>query len=182
MENPLHLAIDQHPVCPNRGPAWTLTSEMVPLGRKPWREARRSVQVKIYLVWSHQLTSDLKRCLLFWKCLHWSCLKAVSVPTFVTGDLRGSTATSALVYTYHHNHTWVLWSGHLCSKVTIPHWLCFSFCVQHTALITPCSPHEALHFVHLCGVSECYLQDTCMCNCDQDHRFLSKALQQRSSF
>ena len=34
---------------------------------------------------------------LFWKCLQWSCLEAVSVPTFVTGDLLGSTATSALV-------------------------------------------------------------------------------------
>ena len=47
------------------------------------------------LVWLHQLTSDLKRCLLFWKCLHWSCLKAVrSVSTCVIGGLRGSTATS----------------------------------------------------------------------------------------
>ena len=42
--------------------------------------------------------SVLKRCLIFWKCLHWSCLSAVSVPTFVTRGLRGSTATSALVY------------------------------------------------------------------------------------
>ena len=33
----LHLAIDQHPVCPNLAPAWTLTS-----------------------VWSYQLTSDLR--------------------------------------------------------------------------------------------------------------------------
>ena len=52
-------------------------------------------------VWSYQLTSDLdQRCLLFWICscgLQWSCLKAVSVPTFVFGGLRGSTATSDLV-------------------------------------------------------------------------------------
>ena len=34
---------------------------------------------------------------MFWKCLRWSCLKAVSVPTSVTGGLRGSTATSPLV-------------------------------------------------------------------------------------
>ena len=46
---------------------------------------------------SSPLTSDLKRCLRFWKCLRWSCLTAFSVPTFVTGGLRGSTATSALV-------------------------------------------------------------------------------------
>ena len=49
------------------------------------------------LVCSHQLTSDLKRCLLFRKCLRWSSLKAVSVPTSVIGGLRGSTATSDLV-------------------------------------------------------------------------------------
>ena len=51
------------------------------------------------LVWSHQLTSDLKRRLLFcfWICLRWSSLKAVSVPTSVMGGLRGSIVTSALV-------------------------------------------------------------------------------------
>ena len=49
--------------------------------------------------WSHQLTSDPKRCLLFWKCLQWSCLKAVSVPTFIIGGLWGSAATSAVVFT-----------------------------------------------------------------------------------
>ena len=39
VENLLHLVIDQHPVCPiaTRAMAWTLTSEMVPLGRHPWR-------------------------------------------------------------------------------------------------------------------------------------------------
>ena len=34
MENLLHLAIEHHPVCPNRVPARTLTSEMVPFGSK----------------------------------------------------------------------------------------------------------------------------------------------------
>ena len=58
----LYLAIDQHPVCPYRAPAWTLTPEMVPFGPKTvtinmqidcrYRYAR--------LLWSHQLTSDLK--------------------------------------------------------------------------------------------------------------------------
>ena len=45
-------------------------------------------------VWSHLLTSDLTRCLLFWKCLQRSCLKEVSVPSFVVGGLRVSTAIS----------------------------------------------------------------------------------------
>ena len=40
MENlQLHLVIGQRPVCPNRAPAWTLTSEMVPFGREI-REAK----------------------------------------------------------------------------------------------------------------------------------------------
>ena len=30
----------------------------------------------------------------FWKCLQWSCLKAVPVPSFVLGGLRGSTTTN----------------------------------------------------------------------------------------
>ena len=60
----------------------------------------RLTQVKIYTGWSHQLISDLKRCLLFRNCLRWSSLKAVSVPTSVIfiGGLRGSTATSDLVF------------------------------------------------------------------------------------
>ena len=62
-------------------PAWTLTSENASFGVCASR-------------WWHQLTSDPKRCLLFWKCLQWSCLTAVSVPAFVIGGLRGSTATS----------------------------------------------------------------------------------------
>ena len=36
---------------------------------------------------SHKLTSDLKGCLLSWKCLRWSSRKAVSVPTSVIGGL-----------------------------------------------------------------------------------------------
>ena len=44
---------------------------------------------------------DLKRCLLFRKCLRWSSLKAVSVPTSVIGGLRGYTATSDLVRCMH---------------------------------------------------------------------------------
>ena len=36
---------------------------------------------------SHQLTSDLKGCLLFRKCLRWSSRKAVSVPASVIGGL-----------------------------------------------------------------------------------------------
>ena len=71
----------------------------------------RSTQVKIYmaiLVWSHQLTSDLKSCLLFQKCLRWSSLKAVSVSTSVIciGGLRGSTATSDLVWRVNSESVW----------------------------------------------------------------------------
>ena len=47
----------------------------------------RSTQVKLR---SHQLTSDLKRCLLFRKCLRWSSRKAVSVPTSVSRRPGGS--------------------------------------------------------------------------------------------
>ena len=84
-----------------------------------WVEIRVAKHVdrcswKCTRVWSHQLTSDLKRhsitflmkpfgetsnfflywhlkrSLLFWKCLQWSCWKAVLVPSFVLGGLRGS--------------------------------------------------------------------------------------------
>ena len=40
---------------------------------------------------------NTERCLFFWKCLRWSSRKAVSVPTYVIGGLRGSTATSPLL-------------------------------------------------------------------------------------
>ena len=99
----LHLAIDQHPVCPNRArrELWPQKWPWFFLGRNPWRYACRSIfslvdlhvdrrRWRSILVWSRQLTSDLKRCLLFWKCLRWSSLKVVSVPTSVIGGLRGS--------------------------------------------------------------------------------------------
>ena len=59
----------------------------VHVDRRRWRSI---------LVWSHQLTSDLKR-YIFWKCLRWSSRKAVLVPTSVIRGLRGSTTTSSLV-------------------------------------------------------------------------------------
>ena len=73
----LHLAIDQHPVCPNLAPAWTLTSEF---HRINW-----------------PLTSEMFTFGICTRVLQWSCLKAVSVSTFVLGGLRGFTATSDLV-------------------------------------------------------------------------------------
>ena len=97
----LHLAIDQHPVCPNLAPAWTLTLEMVSF--EFWVEIHDAEHVdrcswKYTRVWLYQLTSDLRDVyFLDIPCLHWWCLKAVSVPTFVLGGLWGSTATSALV-------------------------------------------------------------------------------------
>ena len=54
-----------------------------------WSWKRRPTRVC-----SHQLTYDIKRRLLFWKRLQWSCLKVFSVPTFVLEGLRVSTATS----------------------------------------------------------------------------------------
>ena len=50
---------------------------------------------------SHQLTSDLKRCLLFRKCLRWSSRKAVSVPTSVMGGL-GAPQRLAILYDTKH--------------------------------------------------------------------------------
>ena len=73
---------------------WTLTSENASFG------VRASP-------WSHQLTSDPKRCLLSWKCMQsgdslaWTCLKADSVlfsraSVFVMGGLRGFVHTCFL--------------------------------------------------------------------------------------
>ena len=75
------------------------------LGQNSWPLACRAIFSLVHvdwrrwrskLVWSHQLTSALKSCLLFWKGLRWSSLKVVSVPTPVIGGLRGFTATSNL--------------------------------------------------------------------------------------
>ena len=64
----------------------------------------RSTQAKIYTglipstgLWPQEMFT-------FLECLHWSCLNAVSMPTFVTGSLWGSTATSALVELLRHLH------------------------------------------------------------------------------
>ena len=53
----------------------------------------------------------------FWKCLQWSCLKAVSVPTFVIGGFRGSTAMppAALVasmssFFFCSDHAVIFWA------------------------------------------------------------------------
>ena len=49
--------------------------------------------------WSHQLTSDPKKCLLFWKCLQWSCPKAGSFGAYICHRRpRGSTATGGSRY------------------------------------------------------------------------------------
>ena len=53
---------------------------------------------------SHQLTSDLKRCLLFRKCLRWSSRKAVSVPTSVVGGLGASQRPAILSGVCHRGH------------------------------------------------------------------------------
>ena len=72
----LHLAIDQHLVCPNRARRELWPRKWFFLGRN--RLACRSIYSQVHvdrrrwrsiLVWSHQLTSDLKRCLLFLEML-----------------------------------------------------------------------------------------------------------------
>ena len=87
----LHLAIDLHPACPNRGRLELWPRKWFLLGQI--REAKHVDRSTHYSTvdrrrWrSHQLTSDLKGCLLFRKCLRWSSRKAVSVPTSVIGGL-----------------------------------------------------------------------------------------------
>ena len=76
--------------------------------------------------WSHQLTSDPKRRLLFWKCLQLSSLKAVSVPTFVIGSLQGSTTTSgpctqvqpATGQALHNGQEFQRWAQQMASQKT----------------------------------------------------------------
>ena len=96
-ESAAFLAIDQHPVCPN-----TARCELWP--RKwflfGWVDDTRHVnRCKLIStrVWSHQLTSDLREVYFFGYACNgrvWSLVKAVSLPSFVLGGLRGSTATS----------------------------------------------------------------------------------------
>ena len=100
----LHLAIDQHPACPNGGRLELWPRKWFLLEQNPWRWACWSICSLVHVDrcrWrSNQLTSDLKRCLLFQKCLRWSSRKAVSVPTSVIGGF-GATGTSDLVHCYH---------------------------------------------------------------------------------
>ena len=87
----LHLAIDLHPACPKRGRLELWPRKWFLLGQI--RDAKHVDRSTHYRTvdrrrWrSHQLTSDLKGCLLFRKCLRWSSRKAVSVTTSVIGGL-----------------------------------------------------------------------------------------------
>ena len=85
----LHLAIDQHPACPNRARLELWPRKWFLLGQNCWSIYSLDLVVHVdRRRWrSHQLTSHLKRCLLFRKCLRWSSRKAVSVPTSVIGGL-----------------------------------------------------------------------------------------------
>ena len=86
--------LDQNPVCLNRALAWTLTLEIVLFRSK-------SVTQSMYidagqdLFWFDRINWRLTSgdFLFLWKCLHWSCLKAVLLRTFVVGGMRGSTVT-----------------------------------------------------------------------------------------
>ena len=80
------------------------------LGNGPvWVEIRDAIYVDqcssiSTRVWLHQLTADLKRCLLFWICLQWSCIKEVSVPSFVVGCLRVPPRRALLSGVCHRGH------------------------------------------------------------------------------
>ena len=97
-----YLAIDQHPACPNGGRLELWPRKWFLLEQNPWRSACWSIfsLVQCHVDrrrWrSHQLTSDLKRCSLFRKCLRWSSRKAVSVPRSVIGGL-GATERLAIL-------------------------------------------------------------------------------------
>ena len=83
-------------------PAWTLTSEMVHFVSKSvtlsmYIDAGDDLHGFDHISWP--LTSEI---FTFWKCLQWSYLKIVSVPLFVLGRLRGSTATSGSCRVYSH--------------------------------------------------------------------------------
>ena len=79
--------------------------EMIPFGTK---SVKLSMLIDLHVDrrrWrSHQLTSDLKRCLLFRKCLPWSSRKAVSVPTSVIGGL-GAPQRPAILFAQKKAHT-----------------------------------------------------------------------------
>ena len=109
----LHLAIDQHPACPNRGRLELWPRKWFLFGRNPWRWACwsiyspvdklsrcRSTQVKLYTgliasidLWPQEMFTFSEMLAL----VPSETVKAVSVPTSVIGGLRGSTATSDLV-------------------------------------------------------------------------------------
>ena len=72
-------------------PSWSLTSGNASFGDCGSR-------------WSHQLISDPKKYLLFWKCLQWSCPKAVSVPSFVIGSLHSCRCMCVYVCVCHRCH------------------------------------------------------------------------------
>ena len=96
-------------------PAWTLTPEMIHFRTK---SVTLSMLIDLLIIvhvdrrrWrAHQLTYDLKRCLLFRKCLRFfeSEIKAVFVPTSVIGGLgapwRPAILLDVCMYVCHRGH------------------------------------------------------------------------------
>ena len=106
----------------------------------------------------------------FLNCLHWSCLNAVSVPMFVLGGLRGSTAksgSSCLLSFWSNNARRLLCTtsnliklGCKKAKAKIvfrnsPSFLVAFFCILHRDKIVPVSTallthhHQTLSHTHL---------------------------------
>ena len=87
-------------------PAWTLTSENAFF----WVCASR---------WSSDMTSS--GVYLFWKCLQWSCLKAVSVPSFLIEACGAHLPPTSLVITRRNNVVHVRCAyGHLGACLQTP--------------------------------------------------------------
>ena len=125
-------------------PAWTLTPEMIPVGTKSVTLSMLIDLLTKYNVdrrrWrAHQLTSDLKRCLLFRKCLRFFESESSFGAHVCHRRPGGSTATSHLVIwpcmmrlasNMHvqnpHVHagtcTWVNISFHECAAETPSPW------------------------------------------------------------
>ena len=104
--------------------------------------------------WSHQLTSDPRSrdVYFFWKCLQWSCLKAVSVPTFIIGGLWGSTATSGSccrLSAYLTNESFAGKSCVLALLLALGTWLVLSCTYIGKAFrCVGCSQGNSFHPVH----------------------------------
>ena len=102
--------------------ALSMLIDLLTVDRRRWR--------------SHQLTSDLKRCLLFRKCLRWSSRKAVSVPTSVIGGL-GAPQRPAILFLWYVFTSYLSWFKSVILPVCKDHF--FTTC---SLMQLPCPKHQ----------------------------------------